>query len=342
MRNLICLLALTVGGTAFAQSQPTPTPVARPVINGTQDADARRLIEASARADEALVAASEALRRLDSAERRLRALERTTTTTAPAPAPSAPAPSAPANGSVDGVNAEITALKLRLGVLTSALIGGKTDGETDAEYAARAAAAIVALSDPGLAERVGTIEQIVYDHERAIQELRRGRRATIGIEVQSDLGTPVEGVRSGMVNTGGVAFSLGQGFGRPDEIGAAVDVVGSTGVGYGGLVAWSIGGRAALLVPNGFEVGSEVRVGQLMHGFARRVTDGGQGVDTRVTPALYVGFRPEALPIALSATVGYGGGPTWSATGDTAKYGRSSAVVAGLGLAWRPGVRKDD
>ncbi len=359
MRALACYLAFGFGGSAFAQSAPTPAPTGAPAAPRSGDQLSRVDQTAAQALEEVLAARMDVTRlngRIDTRKREIEALAlrvtaleaangtTTTTTTAPTPTNTNP-PTDPATPPTSGTVADrLEQVERHQGVIREILFGIDSRDPVQVGEALRRwqttqsglEAYVLQLHADTAALKAG-----VERAEADIADLKRGRRFTLGIEVQSDLGTPVEGVRAGMVNTGGVGLSIGQGFGRPDEVGVAGDIVLSTGVGYAGLVSWSVGGRASILIPKGFEVGGEVRVGQLVHGFTERATDGGYGIDTRVTPALYLGFRPDAAPVALYGTVGYGGGPAWSLVGNDRKLGRSSAVVLGGGIAVRfPIVRK--
>jgi hypothetical protein len=128
MRNLICLLALMVGGTAFAQSQPAPA--GRPAQpSGTPTAE-QDLAEARQRADETRLEVVRIAASLDRRRREIRelttrvvALEAAngTTTTTPTnastttvPAPTDPAPP-PNSGTIADRLAEIERRQTELG-----------------------------------------------------------------------------------------------------------------------------------------------------------------------------------------------------------------------------------
>lgn len=343
MRNLfmalvVALMAtLMIGGTAFAQSQPAPPAGPPQVDNAIVD----RLTAAESDAASALRQAREALRRLDAAEAEITEL-RSRRPTRVAPAPTSPAPASPApvpansaDDRLDAVGTDIETLTRRIGALTAAVIGAKRDDETSAQYSERVALALTRLSDPGLTAKVEKIETDVATLTGIVREhgakIERGFRATVGIEGVLDAGTPIEGVRPGFLSQGGLALALGHGF--TGKVQPAVDLVAGTGVGMASTY-WYVGGRGTLAVPSTpVEVGSQVTVGQYAHGFRLSETTGASGVETRVTPALYVGVRKDTGP-TFGFTVGRGAGPSWTTAGESTKVGTLSGVTATFGGGW--------
>lgn len=336
------------GGTAFAQSAPTPAPHGAPAANRTGDR-LQRVDETSAEAlyeitrvrTELVAQAAE----LDARKREYRLLaarvtaleaEDRTTQDPPASPPSEPTtsttptvpPTAPSTGTLDE---RIEQVERWQGVLREILFGLDHANATEVGEALQRWGRTQSGLEAFVLEINGDIATIKRDTKKIELRLDRGFRAFVGVGGSADFGPRTAGVRAGVVSQGGINASLGHGF--AGDLPTALDLLVAVEVGYA-TTSWSTGARASATVPGTpVELGGQVTVGQLSHGFAQATATGAYGIETRVTPAVYAGVRTDAGP-TVGLTVGRGFGPSWTAVEDDVKVGTSSGTTIGLFGGW--------